>query len=120
MKVIRRTPRTNLTFRALVMRMGTFYEQLASELGLEPLLVDEELTRFARLSVRVIFEEGESDFALAQMGDGPDTILSKFAAYLDTQCIEQVDQAFQAIRAHDNPTDPALAPTPLPESAEKN
>lgn len=119
MKVIRRTPRSDLFYQQVLNKMGRFLTQLASEMGLEPYVLDESLTRFARLSNRVTFGEGEVDFALAQAGDSEDTILAKFVGYLDSQCVEVIDSAFREIREADRPHEAALAPT-LPESAPKN
>ena len=120
MEVSRRTPRSDMTFQQMLTRMGRFLDKLATEMALEPLILDEALTRYARLSTRVVFGEGEVDFALAQATDGEDTILSKFMGYLDTQCIERIDQALREIRETDRPADVALAPDAPPKDAPKN
>lgn len=119
MKVLRRTPRTDLTNRALLAKMGHFYEQLASELGLEKYLIDEALTRFAWLSTRTTYEDGEIDFALVVPGDSEKIIVEKFMVYLDSACIDVIEAAARAISEHDTPSDKALAPV-LPEDSDPN
>lgn len=119
MRVLKRTPRTDLINRALLAKMGGFYERLASELGLEKYLVDEALTRYARLSTRIAFEDGEVDFAPIVPGDSEQIITQKFMAYLDSACIEKIEAAANAILEHDAPIDRALAPTP-PEDGDPN
>lgn len=106
MKVSKRTPRTDMYRDAIHDRMASFHQKLSEELNVPLAILDTSLVDFARLSSRVAFDNGEVDFELASAGDNDQQIAEKFIRYLDSQCIEVVDQAEQAIRAKDRPAHP--------------
>lgn len=106
MQISKRTPRTDMHRDAIHDRMASFHQRLAEELGVPVAVLDTALVDFARLSARVTFEEGEVDFALATAGDTDGQITEKFIRYLDSQCIESIDQAEQGIQRKDRPLNP--------------
>lgn len=119
MKVKRRTPRTEMHFAAIVDKMTPFYKELAKEEGVEETVVDQSLSKFARLSSRVELNgKEELDFEFASLSDTPDQVKEKFVAYLDSEHLDQIEEIRREMRG-EVATDPATAPTP-PEDAEKN
>jgi len=119
MKLNKRTPRNEIFRESLLGRMGTFYRELASEIGGELYKVDQVLSEFATLSSRVIFDPGEVDFDLCQPGDTAEDVRAKCNKFLDTQKIDIVETALRRVYELDQPSDPATGPEPLSEHAEK-
>lgn len=116
MEINRRTPRTDLQLNAILVKMGELLKPLAQEIGATEYRIDEALTAYARISVRVSFGKDEIDFDLIQPGDSGEVIRARFDKYLDTQCVETVESALMALSEMDRPADQATAPT-LPEGA---
>lgn len=116
MEIKRRTPRTDLQLNAILVKMGELLKPLAQEIGASEHRIDEALTSYARISVRVSFGKDELDFDLIQPGDSTEVIKGRFDAYLDTQCVETVEVALRALSEMDRPADQATAPIP-PEGA---
>jgi hypothetical protein len=119
MKVLKRTPRTDLMLDGILIRMSELLSPVAEELGVPTFKADEALTTFARLSARVAFDTGEIDFSPVEPGDGADQIHAKFNVYLDTECMETVIKALAAVSESDRPAEPMSAPAP-PEGAKGN
>lgn len=112
MKILKRTPRTDMHLRSLARKCISLPTELAQQMGVEEKAVDEELYSFLRLSIRVQPDKDEFDFAFAQGADAAETIAEKFIRYLDTQCVDRVDEAWIEMGKIDAPSDPATAPTP--------
>lgn len=106
MQISKRTPRTDMYRDAIHDRMASFHDKLAAELDVPIAVLDAALVNFARLSARVTFEPEEVDFELAAPGDNDQQIATKFMRYLDSLCIEVIDQAEQGLREKDRPTNP--------------
>lgn len=117
MKVLKRTPRTELAHKTILTRMSEVFEQVVEELGAPRHLVDEAMSQLALVSARVEFEKDEVDFQNVLPTDGAETVLSKWAKYLDTERIDRMEQALQMIRNADRPVEAATAPVP-PRDAE--
>lgn len=117
MKVLNRTPRTDLRYGGYLRKMAAILEQVAQENGTPIEAADDALEGFAWLSSRVEFETGEVDFDLARTTDTAEEIKVKFDKYLDTESMRQVNAARVAIREKDRPADPVNAPVP-PKDAE--
>lgn len=111
------TPRTDLYYDQLLIKMGSFSEGLAKELGVEQYLSDDQLRTYARLCTRVAWGNGEVDFEIALPSDTPEAIRVKFDSYLDSACKGVTDRAIAELRAMDLPNDPITAPT---EPTQKN
>jgi hypothetical protein len=114
MKVGKRTPRTQMHHDALVIKATEFYEELAEQEGVTVEALDSALTRFCRLSSRVVFKK-KLDFELATMADTPDQIREKFVAYLDTEHMEVIDEATRLMVEQSVTPDPATGPVKPPE-----
>lgn len=119
MKVLKRTPRTEMILSGLIVKVGPLTEQLAKEIGVTVQDVDREMWRFVELASRARAEVDEVDFNLPTPTDAPEEIATKFIAYLDSQCIEVLDAAFRDLHEMDRPIDPAKAPV-LPKGADPN
>lgn len=117
MKVLKRTPRTEMRYEALIRKVLQFFDEMVEGSGEEATTMDLAVTHFARLSSR-IEPNGKSKIGLAAPGDDPETIRAKFENFLDADWGE-VEEMTRAIRNHDAPADPATAPEP-PEESEKN
>lgn len=117
MKVLKRTPRTDLRYQGFLRKMVPVLARVAEDNGVPQEAADDALESFAWLSARVEFEKGEVDFPLALPSDTPEQIEASFNQYLDTEHMDRVTAARAAIRESDRPTSPASAPAP-PEDAE--
>lgn len=106
MQISKRTPRTDMYQDAIHDRMASFHEQVAESEGVPIGVLDTYLVRFARLSARVVFEDGEIDFAQATPRDTDSQIAKKFQVFLDSECGDIIAQAEQKVRDQDRPTNP--------------
>lgn len=110
METLKRTPRTELVYRALLVKMSEVLDETAVEIGVDQRLVDDAMEIFAWISARSAFDPGEVDFELAKPSDTPDEIKTKFLIYMDTACIEKIEAAKSKLREMDRPVDPDIAP----------
>jgi len=110
MKILKRTPRTDLRYHGFMRKMGAILNQVAEENGVPKEAADDALEAFAWVSARVEFEVGEVDFELAQTSDTSEKIHDKFQKYLDTERMDQVTAARTGIRESDRPANPVTAP----------
>jgi hypothetical protein len=118
MKVTRRTPRTQLVTDVIRVKAVELEPELAEEIGLDDGYIRLAISQFAKLSTRMIVENGEVDFELARGNDTPAQLRSKFVAYLNSMCLPIIEAALGEIDEMDKPYDPALAPEEPPEDAD--
>lgn len=120
MRILDKTPLTEMKHHTILDKMREFYQDLASELGVTEEAIDTELSRYAAMSSRCQFDKDEVDFPLADFRGTADQIRTSFMEYTQTKCIKQVESALLGIIRADRPlVDPAFAPEPPPET-EKN
>lgn len=115
MEVKRKTPRTEMVYNSLVIKMSEIFESVAEDLGLSPLAVDKEMARFAALSARLTAID--CDFELADVGDEEDALRAKFLKYVETEDYLKVEDIFAQIAAMDRPVSKISGPE---EPEEKN
>lgn len=118
MKVNRRTPRSQLVAGVILVKGEELKEGLAEEIGLDQPYIQLALSRFAGLSTRVQFKNGEIDFELARGTDTPEQLRAKFMAYMESECLGAVEAAQDELDELDRPYDEALAPEEPPEDAD--
>ena len=97
---------------AIKLTMGEINTMLAGKHNVSQGALNIEMADFAKLSARVSFGKNEIDFELIDGNDTPETIEAKFEAYLDTECMDKILEAREALRIADSPSDIALAPEP--------
>lgn len=110
MKVHKRTPRTEMVLKTLIVRAGDLVQRLAAEMEVPAEAVDQEFFQFLRLSSRVQFENGEVDFMLAKATDTTEQLAERFIRYLDSGQINVIQAAWNDIYEMDMPADPVTGP----------
>lgn len=118
MQIKHRTPRTDMQYDSIIRKMAEILDEMIEREGVASNIADRHLTRFAELSCRIDANGDKLDFEFAAFTDEPAVIKDKFLAYLDSECVEWIDQARRAIFESDKPSDPVTAPAP-PASREK-
>lgn len=103
------TPRLRLQYGALL-RKCPWYVDVAEELGVEKIVLDDALADYLQMSIRVSELNGALDFEFADTKDTPEQVKEKFMVYLDTQDIEFIDKLTDEINAVDAPADADIAP----------
>ena len=119
MRIKTKTPRTEMAFFAITVKMNSFLNELGEELGVGPVAVDVALTRYATVSTRVEFDKKEVDFELALPTDTPEQIRKKVGGYMDTANYIAVEDAARQIDQLDMPLTPPEQQPTLPDNAEK-
>lgn len=121
MKIVVKSPRTEMFYTSITSKMVGFFEALAEELNYTIPAVDEQLSQFASISARAVPESGEFDFELAMPSDTSQQIRAKFMKYIDTSCYGNVETAMRRIVQLDLPLTPReQQPGKLPETADPN
>lgn len=110
MKAVKRTPRSEMQFGALLNRIEPLASTLAEALEALPEDVTTELRKFVYLSSNIEFDEGEIQWDIARASDDDPTIAAKFLRYMDSD-FAQLEIAWGLINARDRPFDEELAPT---------
>lgn len=110
MEILKRTPRTEMIRNALISKFADLLPRLSKELETPEGVVDQALWPYMNLCVRVRFETDEVDFDLTGASDTAEQAAKKFVKYLNSDCIERIEEARERIRALDRPTDIAIAP----------
>lgn len=120
MKILPKTPRTEMAHTAIINKMGEVFESLGTELGYGSQAVDMQMSRLATISARVVFGKDEVDFSVIEFTDSPETIKTKFLKYIDTTCYRVMDEALRQIAAMDLPMTPREQQPEAPKADEKN
>ena len=111
MQILKRTPKTVLAQRVIGTKALGIVESVADKLGFPEKEIDEELTLLAILSTRILFRDGEVDFALLIPNDTDEEIAAKFIAYLNSSKLEIINKAWDLLSSTDpKPADDALGP----------
>lgn len=118
MKVNRRTPRSQLVAGVILLKGQELVEELVEEIGLDQPYIQLAWGRFAQLSTRVDFDNGEIDFEKARGVDTPQQLHDKFMSYLNSECLEAIEAAQNELEELDQPYDAALAPEEPLEDAD--
>jgi D-Tyr-tRNAtyr deacylase len=92
---------------------------LAQELGMSEAIIEDTLIRVFDFCLRTKVVKGNLDFEIPAHTDSAEQVKAKFTKILDSQYVLLIDEANIAIDAMDNGQDVALAPTPLPDSADE-
>lgn len=121
MEILKRTPRTEMRYEALLRKVLTVWDEMIKGEDEDSFVLDLAVTQYARLSSRISTSDvAELGFELASPHDSAEEIRDKFLRYLHEADLDKVDAVEKAIQRYDAPIDPATAPDPLPDSAEKN
>lgn len=118
MKVIKRTPRSEMVSRVLWKRIDGLAPELAEVLGAPLDAVETALNTYIYIVTNVEFENGDIDWHPACASDDIPTLVTKFLAYMDAD-VAPIERASGMIQLRDQPSDQALAPEP-PGETEKN
>lgn len=115
--VKRRTLRVDMQMNTIILKMGELLPKFAESEGVPEVVVDMELSKLARLSVRIqpVADDWPFDFQLIDPGDTTEEVNRKFGQFLDTQMVEVVDEMVAAI----NKSDAAAIPEHAPEVKKK-
>lgn len=113
--VKRRTLRVDMQMNTIILKMGELLSELAEVEGVPEVVIDMELSKFAKLSVRMEAVPRELDFDLIRPGDPVENIREKFGQFLDTEMVETVDEMVSAI----NKADAAAVPVHAPDAKKK-
>jgi hypothetical protein len=114
------TGMVRLQYRSLLKRYAEWYEGWASEMGVHPDALSDELETYLMISCRVVPNGKKEHKTFASFQDDEDTAKKKFMAYSEFT-ITQTNQWVRAMNQLDEPADTALAPEPdIPEDDEKN
>lgn len=110
--VKRRTLRVDMQMNTIIIKMGEILKDIAEYEGVPEVVVDMELSKLAKLSVRVQPDANEwpYDFQLIDPDDTIDEVRMKFAKFLDTEMVEVVDEMVAAISRADSAVVSAHAP----------
>jgi len=110
MKVLKRTPKTELIQRMIGTKALDIIPSVAEKLEFPERDVEYELMGLVILSARVGFDDGELDFSPVTVSDTADQIADKFIRYLNSERIDTLDKAKAQLYETDRPDDPALTP----------
>lgn len=102
-EVNNRTLRTDMRMNAVTLKMAEFIKEEAVAEGVEDIVVDIEMAKFAKISARIVVDAADLDFALAAPADSVAEIREKFHAFLNTTMVDVVDELVAAINSADAP-----------------
>lgn len=118
MKVVKRTPRSEIVARILWKRVEGLAPQLAEALDLPVEAVQTALNTYVYIITNVEFEQSDIAWQPACATDDEAVIAAKFLEYMGAD-LEPIDRATALVQARDRPFDAATAPE-TPEGTEKN
>lgn len=107
--VIRRTLRTDMRMNAIIIKMGEFIHDEAALEGVDAVVVDIEMAKYAKICTRIDEGAGQLDFRFATPQDSPAEVRVMFNEFLATKQVDDVDAMVAAINAADRP---AVEPDP--------
>lgn len=117
-QVCPRTPRTDMTLRAVLVKLSTSIKTLAKEYDVTDGDIDIAVYEYAVMCSRAKLV-GQADFSLPGARDDEDHALTQFKSYLNTDYMGLVNAITDAIRKQDAPSDSVTAPTPPEDSKKK-
>lgn len=118
MKVVKRTPLSELQAKLLWRRTKALADDLATALEVPSADIEREMDSFIYLSANIEFEAGEIEWEPARALDDDPALAAKFLRYMASD-ITPINAASALVMERDRPHDEALAPTP-PDVTQKN
>lgn len=110
MEIKRRTPRTDLIYQTIKIKADGLDRAVAASEGVHWAVAEVSVDNFLNLSARWTPNGTPLDFELAAISDDASDIKRKYLAYLDSEHVDQIDQALLALMKMDLPADKTLAP----------
>lgn len=102
-EVNRRTLRTDMKQNAIVIKLGEYIHEEAANEGVDPVVVDLEMVKYAKICARVTVSAEQLDFELSTPQESAAQVRANFHTFLETAQVEDVDEIVAAIAAADRP-----------------